>query len=68
MQGLITDLFPYHAKIAAQYGLTLMMYEGGTHVVPMGVQQGDDELSEFFIHLNYTPEMGALYRDLLAGW
>jgi hypothetical protein len=68
LQGLLTDLFPYHARIADQYGLKLMMYEGGTHVVPMGVQQGDDDMSDFFIHLNYTPEMGDLYRDLLAGW
>ena len=68
LQTLLTDLLPYHAEIARKYGLKLMMYEGGTHVVPMQGQQGNTELSAFFIHLNYSPEMGALYRDLLAGW
>ena len=28
----------------------------------------DEELTDFFTHLNYTSEMGALYRQLLDGW
>jgi len=68
LQTLITDVFPYHAEIARRHGLTLMMYEGGTHVVPMQAQQGDKEISAFFIHLNYSEEIAQLYRDLIEGW
>ena len=45
-----------------------MMYEGGSHVVGIGAQSEDEELTAFFTHLNYSPEMGALYAELLAGW
>ena len=44
------------------------MYEGGTHVVGLGSQVDNEALTDFFHHLNYTPEMGALYTDLMAGW
>lgn len=68
LETLLSDILPYHAEVAKRYGLRLMMYEGGTHVVPMQAQQGDEDLTAFFTHLNYSEEMGALYRDLLAGW
>jgi hypothetical protein len=63
-----SQILPYHAAIAADRGLRLMMYEGGTHVVGIGSQSEDEELTAFFTHLNYSPEMGALYAELLAGW
>ncbi|WP_380218687.1 hypothetical protein [Jhaorihella thermophila] len=44
------------------------MYEGGTHVVGLGAVVEDKELTEFFIGLNYSAEMGELYRELIAGW
>lgn len=65
---LLNDLLPYQAAVAAKHGLTLMMYEGGTHVVGLGAQVDDKELTAFFTHLNVSPEMGLLYDDLLAGW
>ena len=65
---VLSQILPYHAAIAADRGLRLMMYEGGTHVVGIGSQSEDEELTAFFTHLNYTPEMGALYAELLAGW
>jgi hypothetical protein len=61
-------VLPHHAKVAADHGLRLVMYEGGTHVVGYGAQVNDPILTDFFIHLNYTPEMAALYDRLLAGW
>jgi hypothetical protein len=61
-------LFPYHAEVAARYGLDLVMYEGGTHVVGYGPVVEDAAITDFFSRLNYAPEMGALYRDLMAGW
>ena len=65
---LMAETLPYHAAIAADRGLKLVMYEGGSHVVGYGVQMEDPELTAFFTQLNYAPEMGALYGELLAGW
>ena len=65
---VLAETIPYHAAIAADHGLKLMMYEGGSHVVGYGKQVDDESLKDFFIHLNYTPEMGVLYAELLAGW
>ncbi|NEY90185.1 SGNH/GDSL hydrolase family protein [Tabrizicola oligotrophica] len=65
---LLAELLPYHAAIAADRGLKLVMYEGGTHVVGFGAQMEDADLTAFFEQLNYAPEMGMLYAELLAGW
>ena len=65
---LLDRVLPYHADIAREHGLDLVMYEGGTHVVGIGPHVNDRDLTEFFIHLNYSPEMGDLYRRLMAGW
>ena len=64
----LDGLLPYHAAAAEERGLDLVMYEGGSHVVGVGSWTNDETLTEFFTHLNYTPEMGALYEELLAGW
>ena len=65
---LLAEVLPYHATVAADAGLDLVMYEGGTHVVGSGTQVDDEELTAFFTALNYAPQMGGLYADLLAGW
>ena len=69
-EGSVADLrtrvFPYHAEVAAAHDLDLIMYEGGTHVVGLGAAANDDDLTAFFNHLNYTPEMGALYTALIS--
>lgn len=68
LADLITRILPYHAEVAQKHGLDLIMYEGGSHVVGVGPYVDDDELTAFFTHLNYTPEMGELYRQLLQEW
>lgn len=68
LSHLIGTVLPYQAGVAAQNGLDLIMYEGGTHVVPMWDVADDTEIVDFFVHLNYTEEMGQLYKMLLAGW
>ena len=68
LSQMLAEVLPYHASVAADRGLKLVMYEGGSHVVGLGAQLEDAALTEFFIHLNYSPEMGALYDALLAGW
>lgn len=68
LEQLLGHTLPYHAKVAKAHGLDLMMYEGGSHVVGNGTMVDEDDLTAFFIHLNYTPEMGNLYTRLRAGW
>lgn len=68
LSQVLAEILPYHAAVAADRGLKLMMYEGGSHVVGYGNQTEDEALTDFFTHLNFTPEMGALYGELIAGW
>ena len=65
---LLTETLPYHAAVAADHGLKLVMYEGGSHVVGYGPVMEDAALTEFFLQLNASAEMGGLYETLLAGW
>lgn len=62
------DFFPYHANVADRYGLDLIMYEGGTHIVGHGDNIEDVALTTFFTSYNYSPEMARIYADLLTGW
>ena len=68
LAALAGRVWPYHAEVAKEFGLTLMMYEGGTHVVGYGAAVDDAERTAFFQHLNYSAAMGDLYRDLLTAW
>ena len=65
---VLGQVLPYQAGVARARGLRLVMYEGGTHVVGYGAQVDDAALTAFFNQLNYAPEMGVLYADLLTGW
>lgn len=64
---LDSDL-PYHKAVADRWGLTLVAYEGGTHLVGVGPHMEDDDLNELFIDVNYSAGMADLYTMLLNGW
>ncbi len=68
MRDLLGRILPLHADVAKTYGLDLIMYEGGSHVAGIGPVVDDDELTAFFTRFNYTPEMGALYTEMIEGW
>ena len=68
VKALISEIWPYHAGVARDAGLELIMYEGGTHVSGHGNRVNDDRLTEFFNEFNYTPEMARIYDTVLAGW
>jgi hypothetical protein len=68
LKDLLERILPYHKNVADAYDLDLIMYEGGTHIVGHGPIVDDPDLTAFFTHLNYAPEMGALYDELIAGW
>ena len=65
---LLGTVLPYHAEQAAAHGLDLIMYEGGSHAAGHGPLVENETLTGFLTHFSYTPEMGALYARLLAGW
>ncbi|MCV2893396.1 calcium-binding protein [Lentibacter sp. XHP0401] len=65
----LTETFwPYHAEKARSLGMSLVMYEGGTHVTPHGEALNDEELVDFFTSFNYNAEVGKLYEELLRRW
>ncbi|MFV0493251.1 MAG: hypothetical protein ACK5M4_15675 [Pseudorhodobacter sp.] len=68
LSAFFSEILPYHARVARENNLKLVMYEGGTHVVGLGSQMDNDELNAFFQHLNYSPAMGALYERVQEGW
>ena len=68
LADLLARILPHHASVAKRYGLDLVAYEGGSHVVGIGAQVDDAAMTEFFIALNYSPEMGRLYERLIEGW
>jgi hypothetical protein len=65
---LLDRVLPYHADVAQAHGLDLVVYEGGSHVVGIGEAVNDANLAAFFHAFNYSPQMGALYDQLLSGW
>ncbi|MYM55490.1 calcium-binding protein [Thalassovita mangrovi] len=68
VRELTKELFPYHAKVAREHGLDLVMYEGGTHVVGHGQWINDEDLTGFYTRFNYTPEMAAIYGEVMTAW
>jgi Ca2+-binding RTX toxin-like protein len=57
-----------HKTIADQYGMELIAYEGGQHIVGVGGVQGNSEITEFFQRLNRDPRMGELYTEYFDSW
>jgi hypothetical protein len=65
---LLTELWPYHARVAEGYNLRLVMYEGGTHLVGQGLVVDDQVVTDFFTRYNYSSEMAGLYAEVMTGW
>ncbi len=59
---------PYHRDVADRWGLDLVAYEAGTHLVGIGPVMEDADLSDLFVYMNYSDGMGLLYSQLLDGW
>lgn len=59
---------PYHMDVADRWGLELVAYEGGTHLVGVGPVTDDDLLTDLFIEVNFSEGMGLAYSRLLEGW
>ena len=57
-----------HAQIARQYGLKLLAYEGGQHLVGRAAAQKNEKLNELFYAANRNPRMAKLYQEHLNNW
>jgi hypothetical protein len=55
-------------KIADQYGLKLLAYEAGQHLVGIQGGENNEELTRLFHQANADPRMGQLYAKYLQAW
>lgn len=55
-------------KIAAQYGLNLIAYEGGQHLVAYKTHGNNDASNQYLIQSNKDERMAKLYYEFLKGW
>ncbi|CAN5570305.1 hypothetical protein BH11ARM2_BH11ARM2_14170 [soil metagenome] len=62
--GFIRD----NKKVATRYGLPLIAYEGGQHLVGVAGGENDESLTKLLNDANRDPRMGALYDDYLKAW
>lgn len=54
--------------VADQYGLPLLSYEGGQHIVGTGANQNNATLTAKLLAANRDPGMYDLYRDYIDGY
>ena len=55
-------------KVADQYGLKLVAYEAGQHLVGVAGAENNEQLTQLFLKANDDARMGALYRQYLSAW
>ncbi|MGR3247975.1 MAG: hypothetical protein ACU0DH_08700 [Paracoccus sp. (in: a-proteobacteria)] len=65
----LQDVWRYQKGVADAAGLDLVMYEGGSHIVPHHpVVDADDTLLPFLERFHYSDDMAALYTRAMAGF
>ncbi len=55
-------------KVADQYGLKLVSYEAGQHLVGVGGAENNDKLTQLFTQANADQRMGDIYAKSLMMW
>jgi len=58
----------YRLKVANVYGVHLISYEGGQHMVGVAGGENDAALNSLFDAFNRDPRMKQMYLDYLANW
>lgn len=56
------------AKAVKDYGVDLVAYEGGQHLVAYGTHRADEGPNPFLIQANKDDRMSRLYYEFLKGW
>jgi hypothetical protein len=64
----VTDRTSAYRALADAYGLSLIAYEGGQHMVGIQGAEHDIALTAQFKAFNRDPRIGQLYRDYLDLW
>jgi len=54
--------------VAAKYGLKLVAYEAGQHLVGVAGGENNELLTQLLIAANHHPRMGAIYTEYLDAW
>jgi len=67
LQSVNTQMKNYRI-LANNYGLPLIAYEGGQHLVGANEAKNNDQLTALFIAFNRDPRIKQLYLDYLALW
>ena len=62
------EMVATHAGMAATYGLELLAYEGGQHLVGTRGAENNETLTFLFHTMNRDPRMKRLYLKDLNGW
>lgn len=57
-----------HKQLADQYGIALIAYEGGQHLVGIQGGENNDGLTRLLISAQTDPRMGVCYQRYLDGW
>jgi len=57
-----------HKALADTFGLALVAYEGGQHLVGIMGGENDEQVTALFIRANRDPRMGALYARYFEAW
>lgn len=55
-------------SVADKYGLRLVCYEAGQHLVGVAGAENNEALTQLFIAANHHPRMGAIYAKYLDAW
>ncbi|MCY3024302.1 MAG: hypothetical protein NTW87_35445 [Planctomycetota bacterium] len=55
-------------KVADKYGLRLLAYEGGQHLVGVGGGENNQKMTDLFMAANRHPRMGEIYRKYYDAW
>jgi hypothetical protein len=57
-----------HAKLAEEFDLPLLAYEGGQHLVGIGSVVENEAVTDLFTRTNRSEAMGRLYARYLDEW
>lgn len=68
VDGENRDYIRRQAEISNRFGVPLIAYEGGQHLVGYSGTEHDEILHRLFAEANRDPRMGDLYRRHIAHW
>ncbi len=68
INGEVSNWIRDNVTVTSRYGVELIAYEGGQHLVGYFGAEGNDSLTELLISVNRDPRMGDLYTEYLNQW